>query len=298
MKKFLLKSPAEGLIILYLDDSDVEGFKEIARATEAVQLYSSSHVLLYNENGVTLHGIQDNEVFQVNLQKNDPIDFIGGICIFQKNNQWYTPVFKDGCWQEYLLGKKCEIEHFTTANMIVYSRASWEYFVKNTDKGIELCHILKDKPVVLGTSYVLIKETNRPRIAALDKNGYYDIFTPNSYKPREGEQDETFSALNGVFVWCQAKQQWFFHENCQTFGKNAIIKIMGDKYGEKIELFKLNEESITLVESGPWKWITDRRHLILRVNDNTYTLDPTTQRVNLDNPKPTIKKRIRNFFKK
>lgn len=69
MKKFLLKSPAEGLIILYLDDSDVEGFKEIARATEAVQLYSSSHVLLYNENGVTLHGIQDNEVFQVNLQK-------------------------------------------------------------------------------------------------------------------------------------------------------------------------------------------------------------------------------------
>ena len=57
MKKFLLKSPAEGLIILYLDDSDVEGFKEIARATEAVQLYSSSHVLLYNENGVTLHGI-------------------------------------------------------------------------------------------------------------------------------------------------------------------------------------------------------------------------------------------------
>jgi hypothetical protein len=63
-------------------------------------------------------------------------------------------------------------------------------------------------------------------------------------------------------------------------------------------LFRIEESNIILVENGRWHWMEDKYLSGLCIKGVNYILDNRTGLVDFNNPKPTLKKRIKNFFKR
>ena len=304
MKTFLLKRTVDGTCHLYLDDPNLEGFLKVTQAQEIeilrkeIEFFKNfKYAVAYDEDAYhkTLFGIMDNEVFKVELPKASEIKFIDDICIFERSGQWSTMVYKHGFWHEQLLGDK-HSAFLSCPENIKYKQLYWIYFTKTVDCGYELTHFIDRKPIIFGP-YAEIHHNGNAKIVALHKDGYYDVFNPNSLEPLKGETNDAFEALKGVFVWNDARKKWSFHEDCRLFGKNAVFQALGDNYGEKIKLFRIDDGEIKLVDTGRWHW-GQGKNFGLCIEGVYYLHDPHTGLVDLDNPKLTLKKRIKDFFKK
>lgn len=295
-KTFQLKwGGSEDLCYLYLDDQSLVHYQLIDHAKNVKFIKSPSHVVLWNKDAKikTLYGIQHDEIFKVILPKESPIEVINDICIFEENGLWYTMKFDKGAWQRLVLGKKFEKRLNSASEIYKFECTSWKYFLKEEPNNtVKLYHFAKKKLCFLG-SYFEVVETNQARIIALRSDELYDMFSPDSCSPIEGKEGETFCAWRGIFVWSKDQNGWIFHPNCSLWANNAAYRILGD-YGEKIELYRFDGKNFHLVTKGRWYWTSGASALC--IEGMKYTLNIKTGSVNLDTPKPTIEKRIKDFL--
>lgn len=299
MSVFILKHTRDG-VCLYLDNLDMDEFVKVAEAKKADVRREGTHVFL--SDGVTenrtLYGIIHGEVFQVTLHKSSQVMFLNDhfrVCIFERDGQWCTMQLKQGSWEERVLGERHVIFLSYSDLRRAYSGATldWNYFLRKKDDLIELSYFVKDKLVVLG-SYLEVEE-HGSRLIAIKKNGDYDVFLPYAESPLQGKDGERFRALGGVFIWFEPKKKWIFHESCVAWGKNAVFHTSGGGYGKHVELYRVEGEFIRLVAEGRWKWMKNAS--IMCIEGMKYSINYETDVVDFDNPKPTLWKKIKNFFK-
>ena len=297
MSKFLLRQTRDGMQHLYFDDPNNEGFIKVSKAKNAKFLneHSTQNVILSNNKGSkTLFSIVGNKFFEVTLPESSKIKVIGGVCIYERENVYYTKEFNKGAWVEKTLGTLNEV-FLSSPDNIKYKTCYWVYFTKNMPNGIELSYFVDGKYFIWGV-YEAIKENYNGLVFALKNNNCYEIFTPISIAPLNGTEDEAvIEALGGVFLWNKVTQNWVFHEKCRTFGKNAVYRILGE-YGKHIELYRINEEKLELVASGRWKWLA-KKSLAVCIEEIVYSLDKAKDEVDFLTPKPTFKKRVKDFLK-
>lgn len=306
MKSFLWKCTTDGKCHLYVNDSTKAGFQKIGQAEKIRIIKDPSHVILYSETkkSMTLFGISNDEVFKVKLPNNSSVEYINDNCIFERDNLWYTMVHCNNAWHETLLGVRKEIL-LTQGAILKYNRMKWVYFLKDLgDYGFQLGYFINGTffPVGLYSKYF---EMAGGKIAALSEDKYFDIYIPSSCHPIQGlsdmcePRDNVFTALGGIFLWSEAKRKWAFHSNCSFWEKNAVLRIIG-KYGERIELYRIDGDEIFLVDAGPWKWMQTTitaKKLELCIEGKIYSPDKDGM-IDFDNPRPTLKKRIKDLFKR
>ena len=169
MSKLLLKQTTDGIYHLYFDNPDIDGFVKIGQAQDA-NFYDMhhTHAVLSDKcsNFKTLFGIIHNEVFEVRLPKEAKIEFWNNVCIFERNDQWCTMVFDRGLWTEHILGQMHEIL-LSLPEQIKYKQSGyWKYFLKYSNNGFQLSHLVEKKLIVLGT-YSEVKETDEAKIIGI-----------------------------------------------------------------------------------------------------------------------------------
>ena len=301
MSTFILKQTRDGIHHLYLDNPDKEGFIKIGQAPRAKFIREYTHVILYDgiSKNKTLYGIMREEVFQVTLPENSQISFINDYyqnCIFEQNGQWYTMQFDRGSWQKVMLGDMHEV-NISTSDVIQYRLSSnyWQYFLLKKDTNIEIRHFVGNKLVFIGT-YLEIIETRCAKLIAFKTAGEFDIIIPASIAPLQGKNRDIFEALDGVFVWFEPEKRWIFHQNCTSLGKNAVFRTFVRGCGNYIQLYKIDGKSIRLIAEGRWKWMEGIS--VICIEGIKYIIDCETNLVDFDNPQPTFRKKILNFFKK
>ena len=101
--------------------------------------------------------------------------------------------------------------------------------------------------------------------------------------------------MKGVFIWNDKNKSWRFHEKCSLLGQNAIYRIIGSKYGENIELYRVENGEIKLFASGCWEWKSNPFGLC--VEGVIYSINDASKKVDFDNPQFTLKKWFTNLFK-
>ena len=133
MSKFVLKKTNDGYVHLYLDDPSTEGFLKITKAKKAqlARKHDNNHIVIFDETSdtKTLFGIIEDETYQITLKKDAEISFIDNVCTFKLDNLWYTMMFCDGKFKEYLLGEKFSI-FLPTPQSIQYRTIYWTYFLR------------------------------------------------------------------------------------------------------------------------------------------------------------------------
>ena len=298
MNTFILKQTRDGIHHLYLDNPDKEGFIKVGQAPRAKFIREHTHVILYDgiSKNKTLYGIMHEEVFQVTLPENSQISFINDYyqnCIFEQNGQWYTMQFDRGSWQKLMLGDMY-IVNVSTYDVIQYRLDAiyWQYFLLKKDTNIEIRHFVENKLVFIGT-YLEIIETRCAKLIAFKTAGEFDVITPVSKTPLQGKEGDMFEALDGVFVWFEPEKKWIFHLGCTSWGKNAVFRTSGNKY---VKLYKIEGKFIRFIAEGRWKWMEGIS--VMCIEGIKYAIDSETHLVDFDNPKPTFRKKILNFFKR
>lgn len=304
MKRFLLKMTSDDMFHLWLDDSTKDGFQKLGKSMRVKVIKDGSCVVLYDsiKRVKNLFGILKDEVFKIRLPDASEVEYVDGVCIFSRGILWYTITKVDGVWVEQLLGRRRQVDLVWTA-MHKYNRWCWTYFLK--DKGehlFELGWFINQQFFTVGT-YSNVYGIATGKIAAQNEDGYFEFYTPTSIEPLE-YKDETshriygFEALEGVFLRADNGNGWKFHPKCSVYGKNAIIRIIGE-YGNNVELYRIEGEEISIVTSGQWKWINSKKsncELQICIEGKIYRNKNSV--VDFDNPRPTFKKRIKDFFKR
>jgi len=302
MKSFLLKQTTDGMNHLYLDDSDRKDFVWLCQAAKVEILQQKTLIALYHKQDTSytkvLFGIAQDNVFQVTLPENSKITTFRENCVFEIDGQYYTMEFNHGTWEKRLLGKLCET-FLSYPDNIRYNRIRWIYFLRDVEtcvaikelRRVELTHFVNGQIVVLGT-YLSVQEYAE-KIFALYPSGGYAIFNPDSLESLKGETYEALEALNGVFIWSNTHNKYFFHYNYKLFGKNTIYTTY--QSNNSIQLFHINGEKRDLIAEGHWHW--KEKNLIMCIEEMEYSLNIETKLVDFKNPRPTRKKCIKDFFR-
>lgn len=300
MSRLLLKTTTDGVKHLYFDDPDNERFIKLAQADNAELIYFDRYAILANT-GVKskiLYGYEGNEVFQADLPLNAKIEIIDGICLYERWGSWYTTKYSDGKFREQRLGTRYD-RCFSTSEIIKYNANHYKYSLLFLNKscGVIMVHqFVKNKLDYLG-AYRSVEHFGSTIIVS-DAKGYFDIFRPNSAIAENGENIKVCGVGGNVFVWIDEKNKWICHENCTIFGQNAIYRISLNNQGnKKIELWRIDGEKLLLEKEGyNWKWKDNSDKIVLTIDDNGYIMDLETRIVDFDNPRVSLKKKIKNFF--
>ena len=306
MSKFILKKTADGLTHLYFDTPYQEGFTKLAQAQHAefIKKYACTYVVLTNDNQPTktLFGIIDDKFFQTTLDINAKITFVDDvICIYERDSVWYTMLLNSNIFEEKQLGKK--YKHFLSCpTNIKYKKCYWTYFIKEDNGYLELSHFIEKKHIILG-KYTAIKTNNDEKVFGLTDNRLYDIFTPTSTSPLKGEKRKAFESYcdtKGVFLFIPDKEKWAFYPNFYLWGTNSAYKI--NKYADKkieyryvIELCKIKDNQLHLFKVSNNYRFTEKPFGII-IDEMFYNFDRQTKLLDFDNPKPTFKRKLKNFF--
>ena len=311
MSKLILKSTADGACHLYFDNPNVEGFQKLGQGEHFKEHRKEQFISLFNDDARTLYGIMHDEVFQVRLPFDAKVEFVDNVCIFEKEIKWQfidentrhrkqlwsTIKFDRGAWDVLLLGEKSE-KFLSGPDSIQYGKIIWTYFRKKVDGYIELSHFIDGQLVTLGR-YSKVWDTRSSRkIIAVRPDGNYDIFEPNSTAPLKGRKGEAFESQEDVFMWSENEQKWIFFENSYLGARNALIKKPNGPCDAYMELYRIEDETLSLVAKGTGRWRAKHNKSELCINEIIYTRDYDTKLVDFDNPRPTLKKLIKDFFKR
>ncbi|MBQ8750692.1 MAG: hypothetical protein IJZ30_03550 [Alphaproteobacteria bacterium] len=300
MSSFILKRTNDGYFHLYLDEPSNEGFLKVAKAKKAklVRERNYSHVIIFDENSYTktLFGIIDDKVYQVKLPNDAEFSFIDNVCTFKKDNLWYTMKFCNGKFEEYLLGEKFDT-FLPTPQNIKYRTIRWIFFLRKKETHTELCHFVNGTLIELG-SYSNITHNNREILYCTNDNHLYNIFNPNSTSPQKGTLGvaiEEHSSLDGIYLPTKALDKWTFYPKYRLLGKNCAYLI--ETYGNQkvIKLFSINGEKLELFKTSR-DFEFDAEPFSLRIDEMKYFFDAKTRMMDLKNPKPTFKRKLKNFF--
>ena len=297
MSKFIHTQTNDGVYHVYLDDPSKEGFTKVAQAKNisCIKEHNSKFILLFNDDGLTktLFGIIENEIFQVTIPKNSKVSIFNSICIYEKDGIWYTMLLKKDVFEEVLLGEKHEVFLGCPKN-IKYKTLYWCFFTKKADQYLEMHSIVEEKVVNLG-KYLSIENNYNGEIFAKLPNGFYDIFTPKTVEPKQGNINETFDTLDHLFVWNDQHKHWVAYKG-KLFCPNAVYEVQTCDDNRKILLYELEDGNLRLVkESCDYQFIA--RPLGIVIDNQIYSQDVESGLIDFDNPKPTLKKRILDFFK-
>lgn len=299
MSKFVLKSTNDGISHLYFDDPSQEGFLKVGQANQAkfVRECSPQHVVLSNDNETTktLFVVIDDKFFQATMPKNSKIVFVDYVCIYERNEQFYTTVLKQGVFEEVLLGKK-HFQSLSFPSNLEYGRLDWIYFVKEVGNEVELSHFVDGKLIKLGR-YASIKTNNNDKVFGICADGLIEVFNPKSTKPEKGEPFESYCDGKGMFVPSTLSDKWIFLSDYRLLGKNAAYKLEKVSGAKVISLYRITGHKLDLIKvsqnfqfkSNPYRLLIDDLYYKIDLNDNL---------VDLDNPVPTFKKKITDYFKK
>lgn len=304
MKNLFFKMTPDGVFHLWLDDSTKDGFQKLAKSKRIKVIKDRSYVVMFdNETSEKrLFGILNDELFEVKLPDDSEVEYTDNVCIFSRGAIWYTIINVDGIWTEQLLGRKKEIDLVWTA-MVKYNRSEWTYFLKEQeDNLVELGYFIDRVFFSVGTFRNVFGIKNGV-IAAQNLNEYYEFYIPTSIEPLEYKGETThviygFEMLEGVFLRSDKGIGWKFHPKCSIYGKNAIIRIIGE-YGKNIELYRIEGDRISLVDSGAWKWISSKffdNYLHLCIEGKIY--HNKGGNIDFEYPTTTLKKWIKDFFKR
>lgn len=296
MSKFIYKQTNDGIYHVYLDDPSKEGFTKVAQARNFnfVSKSTYEYVFFFNDDGLTktLLGIIENKVFQVTIPKNSKVLIVKNICIYEKDNIWYTMLLKQNIFEELLLGEKYEVFLSCPAN-IKYGTLYCYFFTKKAGQYLEIHSIVRGKVVKLGNKYVSMEYNKNGEMFAMLRNGFYDMFIPTSVKPKQGSINEIVETLDRVFIWNNNQNKWGAYEG-YVFCKNALYKIQTSEGKDKILLYELKDGILNLVKES-YEFILSPFKII--IDNQIYSQDFESDLIDFDNPKPTLKKRVLDFFK-
>ena len=298
-KKFVWKQTNDGTFHLFLDDPAKSDFEKLASGTELKVIKDGSHIVMpfaspYGKKLITLWCIIENRVFEETLSANTEIIVLEGHPLYKCDGQWYAMVPQhDGGWKEQLLGEKFE-NFLSCPDNITYKRLYYNYFLRGKNgESVKLNRFIDGK-LEVSDEYCEFVECGA-KLIALRKDDVSDVFVPNQIEPVKGSEDEAFEAFGGVYAWSEQDNGWLFYPNFSIYAKNAVYRIWGE-YREKIELCRLEKGQLYAEAEGPWYW--KAKALCLCIKDVCYIKDDETGLVDFDNPKPTFKKRIKDFFKR
>ncbi|MBR5154367.1 MAG: hypothetical protein IKW58_01430 [Alphaproteobacteria bacterium] len=297
MSKFIYKQTNDKVYHIYLDDPSKEGFTKVgqAKSISFIKEHNSKYILLFNDDGLTkrLFGIIENKIFQVTIPKNSKVLIFDSICVYEKDSIWYTMVLKKDAFEELLLGEKHEI-YLGCPENIKYKTLFWCFFTKKAEQYLEIYSIVEKKVVNLG-KYSSVEHNHNGALLAKLSNGFYDFFTPKSVEPHQGCINETFETLDHLFVWNDNHKHWIAYKG-KVFCKNAVYEVQTCDDKRKILLYELKDGTLKLVrESYNFQFVAHPFGII--IDNQIYSQDVESGLIDFDNPKPTLKKRIRDFFK-
>ena len=293
-KRLLCKRTKDDLYHLYLDDPALEGFNKLDRAKKIMVVRDATHIVLWHGDTKILWCIIGNEVYSVGIPLYAEVKIIEGHTLYELDSRWYVIVPGSlGGWHKELLGERF-VNYLSCPYNVAYGCLSYCYFLRQEkDKRVQLTRFVRGKRIV-SEWYQEISEWGA-KLFALREPDLYDVFVPNKEGSVTGEANEAFEALKGVLVWSVQRRGWLFYPDCSLWGKNSIYRVLGEKYGENVEFYRIEGETIRLIAKGSWCW--KDKPFSLCIEGMSYVLDEKTNLVDFDNPKPTLKRRIKDFFK-
>ena len=301
MSKFVLRRTADRNYHLYFDAPCNKDFVKLGKATNAQFLREniSTHVVLSNKDlpTKTLYGIVEDQVFQVELPTSSEIRLIDDVCVYERNSLWYAMMLKDEEFEEVLLGER-HFHSLAFPSNFKYNRAYWHYFILKVKNEFELRYFIDGKLTIIG-KYMAIRSNENEHIFGIRHNGLIDVFTPYAKSPLKSTENQGFESYFGgigLFLPYKNVDKWVFHEGFRLLGTNAAYKISKLDEQQIIELYRIRGHELDLVKvSRNFVFKTDPS--CLQIDDMCYMFDLDEKLIDLDNPVPTFKKRVLNFFK-
>ena len=295
-KRFVLKVMSEHKCHLYLDDPRSAGFSELDHGKAGMILKDNTIVAVYKEDSFkTIWFIMNNEPFSVTVRKEAELSIIDEHLLYEDIGQWYAMMpYGDGC-KAILLGRKFEINHGFPDNM-TYNCFKSYYFLRNCeDAKAELVRFV-DGELAISDPYSEFTVCGAKILARRETSLIYDIFVPNKSEPINDEVGKAFEAFNSVYIWSKQNNGWLRQSESRLLGKNAVYRIVGEDKDEKLELYCVTPEGdLEMVASGSWQWSYKTPGVY--VDGVFYLFDEESEMLDFDNPKPTLKRKIKNFFK-
>lgn len=295
-KRFVLKVRSEHKCYLYIDDPRSSGFSEIDNGKAGMVLKNDTIVALYKEDPFkTIWFIMNNEPFSVTVRKEAELAIIDDHLLYEDTNQWYAMMpHGDGC-KAILLGKRFEATHGYPDNMTYNCLKSTYFLRKYNDDKTELVRFV-DGELVISDPYLEFAACGAKILARREASLIYDIFVPNKSEPINGETTKAFEDFHNVYIWSKQNNDWLCHSESRLLGKNAVYRIVGEGKDEKLELYRITPEGgLEMVASGSWHW--NHTNPGVCVDGMLYLFNEEKEMLDLDNPKPTFKRKIRDFFK-
>jgi len=262
-----------------------ETFKKIASGVDGWYLYDNhQYVILDSGVGyITLYGINNLIVFNVRLPKNVKIELKGELCIYEMYGKWRAMEFINGNWQETILGCKGEND------------LPWPYYrFRTNSEETEIRFIIDGKVHLAGVfkDAFAIKKSN---VVLLRNDGYYEMLSLKRPSRIIADNPNAFSCDGGLMIWEDKKKGWSRHEGFAFWGYNAVYVLKMIKQRLFMELYEYDGQELVLMAKGAWKWENNQNNLI--IDGMIYSKNPKTDKVDFDNPKPTVKRRIKDFVK-
>ena len=292
MKKLLLKRTDDGTCHLYENDSKKEGFTWLGSASKVEKVHGEKYCLLSDKNGKTLYGILSDMVFKQDLTRSAQVEFIDSSCVYKPDiaSEWFTKQFQGNKIVTIPLGKVMSkfVIHYPLAQSV--NSLVGHFFV--SDRGL-LSFFAKDELYTFGP-YREVEEVSS-RILAKRDDGFYDIWLPNCGTNLQPKDEGGLCIGNSVFVWNAYVKGWARHKGFKIFGKNVIYCIIRQDLGEIIQIWEIVKGIVVLrVEASDW-YFTENSDLC--ANGVIYKILPSGM-VDLNNPVPTMKRKVKNFFLK
>lgn len=274
---------------LYLDDSATEGFTKLAQSTDLVVIMHKSCIAMYDKDDSVktkrVFGIKEDKLFQLLLMKNEKVCYVDGVCVYERDDFWYTVGFDNNdCQCEIPLGKKHkQIVPFPAT--MKYGRLTWTYFMLETDSGIQIVFFDKDGGYhEFGPCYEDVVLYGQAVLYAKRCDKHFDIITPNGMLTGGKNELKPVAKVKnskeevGVFVWSEKHNGWAFYEGYSSLGENALV----NGSGNNAVLWSVGDEGITPVAHGEISWEANLTRLY--VGTKVYSVNPETGIIDFDNP--------------
>lgn len=277
MKKFLIKKTNDGLKHLYLDDSSKEGFTKIKTADNAEVFGNLQNVVLSNKGAFakSLFFVKDDEVVEVFLPRDAKIDVVDDNCIYELDGLWYV---KNVDQTEVLLGKRYEV-YFGVPEVFKVSKLVWTYFLDEHDSVVDLCYLTDKNVVKIGPYCKVEVHSGLGSFICKRYDGFYDIYRVRENGLIKQENHEIVWLVEGVYVWSDDLQAWYFYEGFRLWCDNVIYHCEGLEFAT---LYEVGKNSIRVVAKNGWKFCEG----YIRINGMRYYLDNKTGLVDFNKPIP------------
>ncbi|MBE6452609.1 MAG: hypothetical protein E7012_03880 [Alphaproteobacteria bacterium] len=282
-----------GNCLLYVYSGKSDRLKLLFSGSDGQYVNNSRQyvVMKCNRPMVVLFGVENCIDFAIELPINAKIELDDQLCVYLQDGVWRTKVFVDnhkgnGKWKDVLLG----VKH----NRIGHRGLVEPYYLEQIDDNQIALRFIIGKEVIFAGVYSKVEYVSAS-LMALRKDGCYDIFYNNKQEPVTGEKLCAYTSGANLMIWDDKVKGWRKYEGFSFWATNAIYTLNTTKEQSFMELYNYKDGNISLVAKGDWKW-EDRKNKLL-IDGMIYSKNPENGEVDFDNPKPTIKRRIKDFFK-